>query len=120
MDIDKFGTFLVNNDWGKTMATGDNFYRLLFKHEKLKSLSISDIKSMFASYKNWKEEIDRMTSDCHRNSTMEDRKAIVYAETLVDDILRHIETIITTIPCEDKNFLKNLQAKVDEVQKMRE
>ena len=120
MDIDKLGTVIVSNDWGKTMATGDNFYRMLFKHEKMKAMSKEDVNSLFASYKNWKEEIDRMTSECHSNSTLEDRKAILYAETLVDDILRHIEAILTNVPCNDKDFIDSVKAKMNAVQAMKE
>lgn len=118
MDVSKLGTVITSNDWGTAMATGDMFYRMLFKYEKMSVLKAEEARSMLASYKAWKAEIDNMTSECHSNSTFEDRKAIMYAETLVDDVLKHIETILTTVKCEDENFLKVIVTKMNDAQPM--
>ena len=89
MDTEKLGKIMCNNDWGTHMASGDNFYRMLFRLEKRSNLAVDDVKQLFASYKNWKAHVDKLTQECQSNSTMEDRKAIQYSETLVDDILKH-------------------------------
>ena len=39
------------------------------------------------------------------NSTLEDRKVIAFAETLDDDILKHIENIITAPACKNKQII---------------
>ena len=49
---------------------------------------------------------------------MEDRKAIQYSETLTDDILKHIETILFTVKCDDPNFLPELINKANTAAKM--
>ena len=118
MDIDKLGKLIMNNDWGTQVANGDNFYRMLFKLEKKRSMSVEDINILFASYKVWKNVISQLTAECHSNSTMEDRKAIQYSETLDDDIIKHIETILTTVKCDNPNFVQELAKKADETAKM--
>ena len=118
MDTDKLGNLMCNNDWGTHMASGDNFYRMLFHLEKKSNMSIDDVKQLFASYKNWKTRVDQLTQECQSNSTMEDRKAIQYSETLIDDILKHIETILATVKCDDPNFLPELINKANAAAKM--
>ena len=118
MDTDKLGLVIMNNDWGTQMASGDNFYRLLFRFEKKSQLTVKEINSMLASYKNWKLYIDTLTKECHSNSLMEDRKAIAYSETLNDDILKHIDNVLATVKCEDPEFMKNLVTKTNEKKPM--
>ena len=118
MDVDKLETVIMSNEWGACLASGDHFYRLLFRYEKKDQLSEDEANNMFASYKSWKLRISDMIKECNESSTMEDRKAITYAETLNEDILNHILTIISTVKCNDKNLLADLAAKVAETNKM--
>lgn len=118
MDIDKLGKFIMDNEWGTQVANGDNFYRLLFKLEKKSNMSVEDIKLLFASYKVWKNLMFKLVEECQSNSTMEDRKAISYSETLSDDIIKHVETILTTVKCDDPNFVQELANKAEEAAKM--
>ena len=119
MDIEKLETIIMSNDWGACLASGDHFYRLLFRYEKKDGLSEEETNNMFASYKSWKQRIGEMIKECNESSTMEDRKAITYAETLNEDILNHILTIISTVKCNGKNILSDLVTKVEDANKMK-
>lgn len=120
MNVELLGNIITSGDWGTAMADGDNFYRMLFRLEKKSSLEVDEIKSLFASYKNWKQQMTVLMQECHSNSTYEDRKAIVYGENLDDDIIKHIETILISVKCEDPNFVQNLIQKAKDAQKMNE
>ena len=108
MDSDKLRFVLVNNDWGTTLANQDNFYRMLFKMEKKAVLEEADTNEIFASYRNWKSQIDKLIHECNENGTLEDRKAIAFAQTLDEDILKHIESIITSPACKNKQLVATL------------
>ena len=108
MNIDKLVTIMLGNNWGTHLADGDNFYRLLFRLEKQNSLDVAEIKTMFASYKAWKIQMNTLVQECHSNSTFEDRKAINYSETLNEDIVKHVNMILSTVKCNDQNFMQEL------------
>ena len=94
--------------WGLQMADGENYYRMLFKFEKLKVLTLQDVQKMFASFVNWKEQIDAMIADC------QDQKAVRYAEVLVEDILGHMHNIISNANKTDPaNLLEELMKYAD-------
>ena len=120
MNAEKLEAIMLNNDWGTHMADGDNFYRLLFRLEKKSNMGVDEVKSLFASYKNWRLQMNALTQECHSNSTVEDRKAIAYATTLNDDLVRHIETIVTTVKCDDPNFMQQVTSKINESANMNE
>ena len=120
IDLDKFGMIMVGGNWGTQLASGDNFYRLLFRYEKRSSLTVEEVNSMLASYKSWKTQIDAMRAECHTNSTMEDRKAISYAVTLNDDIIKHIDTILATVKCDDNEYVQKIVTKANTVTRMKE
>ena len=120
MNTEMLSKIMTNNDWGTHMADGDNFYRMLFRLERKSNLTIDDVKQLFASYKNWKKRVNQLTAECHSNSTMEDRKAIQYSETLDEDIVKHIEAILAAVKCDDPTFLPQLIAKEEEAAKMNE
>ena len=118
MDSDKLRVAIVNNDWGTTLANQDNFYRMLFKMERKTVLEESDTNEIFASYKNWKGQVDKLVQECNTNGTLEDRKAVAFAETLDDDILKHIENIITSPACKDKQLIAHLLVLAEEASVM--
>ena len=118
MNSENLAALIMSNNWGTSLAHGDHFYRLLFRLEKQSNLSVDEIKSLFASYKRWKLEIDELTKECHGNSTMEDRKAIVYGETLNDDIIQHIESILISVKCNEIDYVQNLIANAEDDSKM--
>ena len=100
--------------WGLQMADGENYYRMLFKFEKLKVLTLQDVQKMFASFVNWKEQIDAMIADCQQENSEEDQKAVRYAEVLVEDILGHMHNIISNAPKTDPaNLLEELMKYAD-------
>ena len=75
---------------------------LLFKYEqeKQKKLEYSDVQHMFASFCNWREQINSMISECeahaeNNDGCEEDTKAIRYANCLTEDILTHMHRILT-------------------------
>ena len=118
MNIDKLKVVIEKgNDqkkWGLKMADGENYYRMLFKFEKLKVLSFQDVQKMFASFVNWKEQLDGMIAECRDGDTEEDHKAIRYAEVLVEDILAHMHKIITDADkTEPTNLLEELMKFAD-------
>ena len=118
MDTDKLKTAILNGSWGNVLAMNDNFYRLLFKLEKKSVLKTDDTNELFASYQVWVSQIEKMVSECKGNDTAEDRKAVLYSEALMDDIIRHIENIITTVKCEDGALLNKLAEIADDATKM--
>ena len=120
MNTEKLEAVMISNDWGTHLADGDNFYRLLFRLEKKSNMGTEEIKLLFASYKNWRYQMNMLTQECHSNSTVEDRKAIEYANTLNSDIVKHIETIVTTVTCDDPNFMQQVTLKANETSNMKE
>ena len=120
MDTEKLAEIIMSNNWGTNLAHGDHFYRLLFRLEKQSTLEVEEIKSLFASYKRWKLEMDELTKECHGNSTMEDRKAIMYGETLCEDIIQHVEMIIMSVKCNKPEFVQNLREQAEKGGKMAE
>ena len=95
--------------WGLKMADGEHFYRMLFKFEKLKVLTIQDVQKMFASFVNWRTQINGMIADCQQENSEEDQKAIRYAEVLVEDIQGHMHKILTDADqTEPTNLLEEL------------
>ena len=111
MDNDKLKLAMLSSDWEGNVANNDNFYRLLFRMEKKVLLCEEDTNMIFKSYKNWKVQMDQLIGECTTNNTLEDRKAVQYAECLDEDIVKHIETIITSIKCENENILEELLEK---------
>ena len=88
--------------WGVKVSDQEHFYRMLFKYEKdkQKKLAYVDVQHMFASYCNWREQINSMVADCEAHQASndgceEDAKAIRYAACLNEDILSHIHRILT-------------------------
>ena len=105
----------TNKVWGLKMADGEHFYRMLFKFEKLKVLSLQDVQKMFASYVNWRTQINNMIAECQQENTEEDQKAIRYAEVLVDDIAGHMHKILIDADKTDPaNLLEELLKIIDE------
>ena len=120
MNTEKLATLIMSNDWGTNLAHGDHFYRLLFRLEKQSNMGVDEVKALFASYKRWKLEMEQLTKECHGNSTLEDRKAIAYGETLNEDIIQHIETIIMSVKCNEANYVQNLIQAADDETRMNE
>ena len=120
MNSGKLAAIIMNNDWGTSLAHGDHFYRLLFRLEKQNSMSVDEVKSLFASYKRWKLEMNELTKECHTNSTIEDRKAIAYGETLNDDIILHIETILISVKCNEPDYVQKLIENANDEARMNE
>ena len=114
MNTEKLRIAILKGTWGNIVAANDNFYRLLFKLEKKRMLTLAEVHELFASYKNWTVQIEQLVKDCKGNDTMEDRRAVMYAETLEDDIIHHIESIVTTIKCEDETLLTRLAEQAEE------
>ena len=105
----------VEKRWGLKMVDGEHYYRMLFKFEKLNVITLQDVQKMFASFVNWRTQIDNMIADCQQDSTDEDQKAIRYAEVLVDDILGHMHKIITDAEkTEPANQLEELLKYIEE------
>jgi len=111
MDNDKLRTAILSTNWEGNIANNDNFYRMIFKMEKKVVLCEEDTNLIFKSYKNLKEQMDQLTAECAANDTMEDRKAVQYAEALDEDIVKQIETIITTVKCDNENLIEELYEK---------
>ena len=111
MNNDKLRTAMLSTNWDGNIANNDNFYRMIFKMEKKVVLCEEDTNLIFKSYKNWKEQMDQLTAECATNDTMEDRKAVQYAESLDEDIVKQIETIITTVKCDNENLIEELYEK---------
>ena len=110
MNTDKLKVAILKGSWGTTVAPNDNFYRLLFRLERKTILTNAEVNELFASYQTWYNQIEQMVAECKVNETIEDRKAVMYADALEDDIIKHIENIVTTIKCEDEALLNNLLA----------
>ena len=108
MNTEKLKLAILKGSWGNVVAPNDHFYRLLFRLEKKTVLTVVEINELFASYQNWLSQIEQMVSECKANDTIEDRRAVSYSLALEDDIISHIENIVTTIKCEDSNMLNKL------------
>ena len=121
MNVDKMKIVIQKGHeekkWGLKMADGQNYYRMLFKFEKLKVLSFADVQKMFASFVNWKEQLDDMIAECRAENSEEDQKAIRYAEVLVEDILSHMHKIINDADkTEPANLIEELLKFADTTQ----
>ena len=88
--------------WGVKVSDQEHFYRMLFKYErdKQKKLAYPEVQHMFASYCNWREQINTMIAECevhaaNNDGCEEDAKAVRYANCLNEDILSHIHRILT-------------------------
>ena len=103
------------NKWGAKLADGPNFYRQLFKYEKLPKLTEEHVCNMFASYCNWLTQIENMIADCRSGGTEEDDKAVRYAEVLQNDILEHIHHIMMNVQSEPEDMVDKLNQYADEV-----
>ena len=106
MNIDKMTKAIekghAEKKWGVKVSDQEHFYRMLFKfeREKQKKLEYSDVQHMFASFCNWREQINKMIADCEAHAKSnegceEDEKAIRYANCLTEDILTHMHNILT-------------------------
>ena len=106
MNIDKMTKAIdkghAEKKWGVKVSDQEHFYRMLFKYErdKQKKLEYSDVQHMFASFCNWREQINSMIAECEahavaNNGCEEDAKAIRYANCLTEDILTHMHKILT-------------------------
>ena len=98
----------------------DNFYRLLFRLERKTVLTNAEVNELFASYQTWYNQIEQMIAECKVNETIEDRKAVMYADALKDDIIKHVENIVTTIKCEDDTLLTRLAEQAEEAMAMQQ
>ena len=103
------------NKWGAKLADGPNFYKQLFKYEKLTKLTEEHICTMFASYCNWMTQIEKMIADCRNGGTDEDIKAVQYAEVLQKDILEHIHHILMNVQCEPADTIDKLNQYAEEI-----
>lgn len=106
MNIDKMTKAIdkghAEKKWGVKVSDQEHFYRMLFKYErdKQKKLEYSDVQHMFASFCNWREQINSMIAECEAHAEAnigceEDAKAIRYANCLTEDILTHMHKILT-------------------------
>ena len=101
--------------WGVKMADGEHYYRMLFKFEKLKVLTHQDVQKMFASFVNWRTQINGMIAECQQENTEEDQKAVRYAEVLIEDIQGHMHKILTDADkTEPANLLEELLKIIEE------
>ena len=101
--------------WGVKLADGPNFYKMLFRYEKLTVLEEEHVRSMFASYNNWRDQIEKLIAECRNGGTEEDNKAVEYAEILQKDILDHIHHIIMNVPCNPASTLEELNKYAEEI-----
>ena len=88
----------------KLVAKGENFYKALFRKESQDQLTKSDVYEIFASFQEWKVQMDALTGECLLKDTREDRKAVEYANETENDIRVHMHKIITTVPWEDSQL----------------
>ena len=101
--------------WGVKMADGEHYYRMLFKFEKLKVLTHQDVQKMFASFINWRTQINGMITECQLENSEEDQKAVQYAEVLIEDIQGHMHKILTDADTtEPTNLLEELLKIIEE------
>ena len=101
--------------WGVKMADGEHYYRMLFKFEKLKVLTLQDVQKMFASFINWRTQINGMITECQLENSEEDQKAVQYAEVLIEDIQGHMHKILTDADTtEPTNLLEELLKIIEE------
>ena len=112
--IDK-GTWEIGGK--KLVAKGENFYKALFRKESQESLKKEDVYEMFASFKEWKAEMDTLTGECELTETRENRRAVEYAQETENDIRVHMHKIISTVPWEDNQLLEDI-AKMGEDNEM--
>ena len=104
LDVEKLKIAIQKKDWGKRVAAGDNFYRLIFKLEKrglTDELKQEDIFQMFQSYKDWEQKTGALVEICKKNDTREDRNAVDYWEKMQQDLLEHMHQIISTSQCDN-------------------
>ena len=107
--------------WGVKLADGSNFYKLLFRYEKLEKIEYEEhIRSMFASYTNWRSQIEKLVAECRNGGTEEDNKAIEYAEVLNKDILDHIHHILMEVACDPPSTLEDLNKYAEEIIKKKQ
>ena len=99
---------LKKGDWGINICDGNNFYKALFKIEKKEILSKKDAKIICGSCSRWMDKTEKMMDECKNNGTKEDVKAVEYGEQLMEDVLEHVHKILSSMPHEDENFIKEL------------
>ena len=95
-------------NWGVDICDGDNFYKILFKLEKKDKLSIKDTNVICGSCLRWMNKTNAMLEDCRNSATKDDMRAIEYGEQLSKDVLEHVHKILTAMPKENENFIKEL------------
>ena len=120
MNTEKLEIIMLEGDktkkWGVKLADGPNFYRQLFRYQKLNKITYDEhVRTMFASYINWQSQIEKMIADCRANNTEEDNKAVEYAEVLKKDILDHIHFILMNVECDPPSTLEDLNKYADQI-----
>ena len=119
LDVDKMKVAIEKHTWTKRVASGDHFYRLIFKLEKKgqsEALKQEEIYHMFQSYKAWETRTGTLVEDCRENDTREDRKAVEYWEKMKQDLLEHMHQIISTSDCENTLIIDEIIAIADKME----
>ena len=99
---------LTRGNWGLDICDGDNFYKILFKLEKKDKLSIKDTNVICGSCQRWLDKTTVMIEECRESATRDDMRALEFGEQLKKDILEHVHKILTEMPKENENFVKEL------------
>ena len=115
--VEKLKVAIERGTWKcDALADSHNFYRMLFKLEKQKKITEEEVHTMLASYENWKVQIEELVGECDLNNTDEDKKAVLYAEQLEEDIMLQIYHIVTKVPCEKEGLVAELNKLADKME----
>ena len=115
--VEKLKVAIEKGTWEcDALADSHNFYRMLFKLEKQPKMTEVEVNTMLASFVNWKEQIEELTGECELNNTDEDKKAVLYAEQLEEDIMLQIYHIVTKVPCEKEGLVAELNKLADKME----
>ena len=99
---------LKKGEWGLNICDGDNFYKKLFKLEKKDTLSVQEANIICGSCNRWMDKTAAMMEECKKNGARDDIRAMEYGELLMKDVLEHVHKILTTVPIENENFVREL------------
>ena len=107
--VEKLKVAIEKGTWEcDALAESDNFYRMLFQIERQPKITKVEVHCMFASYINWREQINELIEECLLEKTDDNLKATQYAEQLDDDILHQMFHIVTKVPCDETNLVAEL------------